>query len=54
MSTVEINQEVSTKLDTVRTALGRAIIGTAGVPADRSSSSVWTGIGIVAFVVFME
>src|SRR4051795_4968971 len=27
MSTVEINQEVSAKLDTVRAALGRAILG---------------------------
>src|SRR6516164_4865424 len=31
MSTVEINQEVSTKLDEVRIALGRAIVGTGGV-----------------------
>jgi len=31
MSTVEINQEVSSKLETVRAALGRAILGTGDV-----------------------
>src|SRR5579863_8953654 len=39
MSTIEINQEVSAKLDAVRAALERAIIGTGEARADRSSSA---------------